>query len=235
MKIYCYILLFLCITNQATSQSLEAKELLNKAISFHDPEGNWNQFEGELSITLKYPDGRERESKIKMDLPKQYFQLTTTDDGNSIEQTINKGECQLKLNGSTTISKEDIEKHRLTCERAHTMKNYYQYLYGLPMKLKDKGTNIDNEVQTKTFQGKKYLVLRVTYDENVGNDIWYFYFDPNTYAMEVYQFYHDESKNDGEYIVLDGITSISSIKMPKIRTWYYNKDDKLLGTDILNN
>lgn len=64
-------------------------------------------------------------------------------------------------------------------------------------------------------------------------DTWYFYFDPDTYAMEVYQFYHDESKNDGEYILLKGITEINSIKMPKVRSWYYNKDDKYLGTDTL--
>ncbi|MDG1661471.1 MAG: DUF6503 family protein, partial [Winogradskyella sp.] len=27
--------------------------------------------------------------------------------------------------------------------------------------------------------------------------------------------------------------TVSGIKMPKIRAWYYNKDDKYLGTDTL--
>ncbi|MCV6629519.1 MAG: DUF6503 family protein, partial [Flavobacteriaceae bacterium] len=61
----------------------------------------------------------------------------------------------------------------------------------------------------------------------------YFYFDPDTYAMEVYQFFHDETKNDGEYILLTETKEISGIKMPKNRAWYYNKDNTYLGTDKL--
>jgi hypothetical protein len=52
--------------------------------------------------------------------------------------------------------------------------------------------------------------------------------------MEVYQFFHDESKNDGEYILLTGEETINNIKMPKVRAWYYNKDQGYLGTDILS-
>jgi hypothetical protein len=113
------------------------------------------------------------------------------------------------------------------------MKNYYTYLYGLPMKLKDPGTLIDPKVERRSFKGKEYLVLKVKYEEGVGKDIWYFYFDPKSYALKVYQFYHDETKNDGEYILLSGIESAIGIKMPKTRAWYLNKDNKYLGTDVL--
>ena len=51
--------------------------------------------------------------------------------------------------------------------------------------------------------------------------------------MEVYQFYHDESKNDGEYILLSEEMLVKDIKMPKVRAWYYNKDNTYLGTDDL--
>jgi ATP:corrinoid adenosyltransferase len=61
---------------------------------------------------------------------------------------------------------------------------------------------------------------------------WYFYFDPKTYAMEIYQFFK-EGKDSGEYILLSELETINEVKMPKIRAWYYNKDDKYLGTDIL--
>jgi hypothetical protein len=117
-------------------------------------------------------------------------------------------------------------------------KDYYTYLYGLPMKLRDKGTNISETVERKTFKGKAYLVLKVTYDEAVGNDIWYFYFHPETFAMEIYQFFKtDETGNlepdSGEYIMLSEIETINQIKIPKVRAWYYNKDDAYLATDIL--
>jgi len=137
------------------------------------------------------------------------------------------------LNGNNSITNDAQKKYNLTCERAKLMKDYYTYLYGLPMKLKNQGTLISPKVERKKFKGKDYLVLKTTYEKEVGEDIWYFYFDPKTYAMEVYQFFHDEAKNDGEYILLSGEESVSGIKMPKTRAWYYNKDDKYLGTDVL--
>jgi hypothetical protein len=73
------------------------------------------------------------------------------------------------------------------------MQNYYTYLYGLPMKLKDPGTIISSVVNRKDFLGKEYL-LKVKYEESIGTDSWYFYFEPKTYAFKIYQFYHDETK-----------------------------------------
>ena len=169
-----------------------------------------------------------------MNLPQEYFHLTATKDGDKVSQELDKEECVLSLNGITKISDADAEKHRLSCQRARMMKDYYTYLYGLPMKLRDQGTLLDPEVRTKTFKGKKYLVVKVNYSEEVGKDTWYFYFDPTTYAMEVYQFYHDQPHNDGEYILLTGEEEVMGIKMPKKRAWYYNKDDKYLGTDLLS-
>ncbi len=102
------------------------------------------------------------------------------------------------------------------------------------MMLMNEGKFVDSKVQRKVFKGKEYLVVKVNYDEEVGKDTWYFYFDPKSFAMEVYQFFHDESKNDGEYILLSGMEVINGVKMPKTRKWYYNKDNTYLGVDILN-
>ncbi len=102
------------------------------------------------------------------------------------------------------------------------------------MKLKDPGTIIQSKVERKLFKGKEYLVLKVNYEEEVGKDVWYFYFNTKTYAMEIYQFFHEEAKNDGEYILLTDLKTIEGIKMPKNRDWFTNKENKLLGTDILN-
>ena len=227
------VLLCTLSTTIQFGQDLAPNQLLNKAIAYHDPQGNWDNFKGQLFITMETPNSNDRLSEITIDLPQQYFKLVAKKDNIITEQIINKGNCKLLLNGSETISEDETKKHRLTCERAKTMKNYYTYLYGLPMKLKNPGTLLDPKVYRKTFKGKIYEVIKVTYDEAVGKDTWYFYFDPATYALEVYQFYHDEEKNDGEYIILSGLEDINGIKIPKTRAWYYNKDDKYLGTDIL--
>ncbi len=233
MKKYVLLFLFSLLVTSIVGQDLSGPELLEKAIKYHDPNDTWRSFQGKFSITMKTPNSSDRVSDVVVDLPNQYFKLTVVKDGNTMEQTLDKGICVLTLNGSKTISDADVKKYRLTCERAGTMRDYYTYLYGLPMKLRDPGTIIDPSVQTRSFKGKEYLVLKTGYEEHVGEDTWYFYFDPETYAMEVYQFYHDESKNDGEYILLSGEEEVSGIKMPKTRAWYYNKDDTYLGTDIL--
>ena len=66
------------------------------------------------------------------------------------------------------------------------------------MKLKDPGTTISKTVVTQNFKGKEYLMLRATYDKEVGSDVWQFYFDPTTYAMEVYQFFKADPGGAGK-------------------------------------
>ena len=214
-------------------QELTGPELLYKGISYHDPQGQWNNFKGTFLVTMETPNKSDRNTEIIIDLPSEYFYSKAIRDSVTIEFTVEKEHCEITYNGSKDFSEETAKKYRLNCERAKMYKNYYTYLYGLPMKLKDPGTIIHEVVETRTFQGKEYLVLKASYEEEVGSDVWYFYFDPKSFAMEVYQFFHVESENDGEYILLNGEEIISGIKMPKTRAWFMNKDDKYLGTDIL--
>lgn len=232
MKIITYFLLLFFVF-QSFAQVLTGEQLLEKAIQYHDPNGNWETFKGKLFVTMKTPQKSDRKSTIKIDLLGAYFYVKTIRDSISTEYTVQKDTCLIAFNGDKNPSKKLRKKENLSCNRANMYKNYYTYLYGLPMKLKDKGTIIHTNVERKTFKGKDYLVLKATYKKEVGKDTWYFYFNPKTYAMEVYQFFKEESKNDGEYILLTDITTINAIKMPKNRAWYYNKNDGYLGTDIL--
>ena len=226
-------LLALFITISSFSQSITGNELLEKAIQFHDPNGNWNTFKGDFFVTMETPNNGVRKSKITIDLPNQYFSVLAKKDTISTAFIVDKENCSFSLNGKQNLSADKKKKYSLNCERANLYKNYYTYLYGLPMKLKDEGTIIHQEVATKTFKGKEYLVLKVTYKQNIGKDTWYFYFNPKTFAMEVYQFFK-ETKDSGEYILLSGLETINAIKIPKVRAWYYNKDNNYLGTDILS-
>ena len=229
------LLIFLFSVSITTfSQEITGDELLEKSIQFHDPNNNWATFKGALFITMETPKNSERKSKININLPEQYFSVEAIGDTIVTEYTIQKGVCNVSINGDENPSEEIKKKYSLSCERANMYKDYYTYLYGLPMKLKDKGTIIHQKIIKKKFKGKEYLVLKATYNKEVGKDTWYFYFNPNTFAMEVYQFFKEESKNDGEYILLSGLETINEIKMPKIRAWYFNKDNGYLGTDILS-
>ena len=220
-------------TNERSFQ-LSGKELLEKSISYHDPTGLWNKFKGILKIRMTRPERTERNSQIEIDISKSFFKNTIIEGKNKTEQVVVNDNCNITFNGRSTFYKDEIQKHKLTCSYALKMRDYFTYLYGLPMKLKDPGTIIHSKINSKVFKGNKYLVLKVDYEEPVGSDRWYFYFNSESYKLEAYQFFHDESINDGEYILLSDEKEINGIKMPKIRSWFYNKEDKFLGTDILN-
>lgn len=228
------LFLFVLSLTATGAQQLKAEELLQKTMEYHDPKANWQDFIGSFKVTMEYADKTRRQSNIQLNFPARFFSLEVQQDNATYRFTLAKDSCEISLNGTKNISEENSKKYRLSCERAAMYKDYYSYLFGLPMKLNYPGTQIDPVVALTEFKGKVYLRLKVTYDPEVGKDIWYFYFDPNTFAMEAYQFFHDESKNDGEYILLSGLETINGIKMPKTRAWYYNKDDAYLGTDILN-
>ena len=234
-----YLSIICLISLNSCDKPLTGDQLLDNAIEYHDPNGNWDTFNASFIVRMETPSQANRNSTISINLQDEIFDLLVTRDSITTRYTINKGDCSLAINNNTTISDEMASTYNLNCERANMYKNYYTYLYGLPMKLKDEGAHIDEAIETKTFKGKDYLVLKATYDKAVGIDVWYFYFNPETYAMEVYQFFKTDDdgnqKNDsGEYILLTEEATINAIKMPKTRAWYYNKDDKYLGSDILN-
>ena len=220
-------------------KELTSEQILNNSISYHDPNNEWNTFNSTFHITMETPDSPNRESVITINNPESAFYLKVVKDTTMIEYKVRGDNCNIAFNRSAQFTEEEAKANNLNCDRAKMYKNYYSYLYGLPMKLKDPGIHISETAELRSFKGKEYLVLKVTYDESVGSDNWYIYLDPETYAMEVYQFFKkDENGNQkddsGEYILLTEEMVVNFIKMPKVRAWYYNKDDAYLGTDILN-
>jgi len=239
MKLFRFLLIAIFSFQFAIAQNISGPQLLEKAIQYHDPNGQWETFNGKLKIVMEMPsDSISRMTNLHINLPLEYFYLESKQGNVEYDFIVNKGNCPSSTKSAGAILKFGLESHEELCERAKLYRDYYTYLYGLPMKLKDEGTNISEKVERKTFKGKDYLVLKVTYDEAVGSDVWYFYFNPKTYAMEIYQFFKTDENGDikadsGEFIMLSETETINQILIPKVRAWYYNKDDSYLATDIL--
>lgn len=196
-----------------------AKDILASSIGYHDPEGNWERFSGAFTIEVTSKDKPSFTREVIIDLPQEYFELIETRGDVIKTYRIDKG----------VYAAEDS----LTQARTLKLRDYHTYLYGLPMKLKDPGAQIDPKTERVIFHGRESIRMRVTYDPSVGSDTWFFYFNPENFALIAYQFYHNEAIGDGEYILLEGLESVGGIKMPKIRSWYYNNDGSYIGTDEL--
>ncbi|WP_143542326.1 DUF6503 family protein [Robiginitalea sediminis] len=216
-----------------SAQTPTAAEILERSIDYHDPERLWGRFKGTLTVVAEYPERQPRVSTIAMDQPGDTFRIIMVQDGVEKALSLQQGVCSLSFQGSETFSAAIAEKERLTCERAQMWRDYYSYLYGLPMKLQDPGTILSPVVQEVDFHGKRALVLEVRYDPETGSDLWYFYLDPETYALQAYQFYHDKAANDGEYILLEGEIQAGTIRIPQNRSWFTNREGRFLGKDLL--
>ncbi|MBN3582245.1 hypothetical protein JYB64_07580 [Algoriphagus aestuarii] len=188
-------------------------ELVNRSIEYHDPKGEWPSLSATFQIMDSLPNGRESRK----------YSFSVDNQNSKMTYSIHNLEYEV-LEDSVIVKKGDVE-----IERALRMRNYYTYLWGLPMKLKDPGTIIDEEIKTETLDGKSYLVARVAYPE----DSWYFYFDPENYRMHAYKFYKDEPNQVGEIIYLNEEVTYSSMKIPANRSWYRTEKPEFLGTDML--
>ena len=194
------------------AQNMTARQILDKSIQYHDPKNQWNTFDYQLEFISERPNGPDRQSKVAIDNTRGKFSLI--EENNNMEILMDS--CILVPSNKT-------------CDQVKTTRNYYIYLWGLPMKLKDEGTSIDSKIGEEKFDGADCYVLRVPYDD----DVWFFYIDVATYAMRGYMFYKDEPNKKGEVIYLTEEEKIGNMRIPKKRKWVTMPDLKFLGTDIL--
>jgi len=215
-----------------------AEELVERSVAYHDPDGVWNARGVEIIAEVRLAERlaaergyATRTDRIRIHEASGEFHYRAEKAGDVIEVVSDHGTFQAKLNGSPEIAEADRQAHGLSQDRLVRWRDYFAYMFGMPMKLRDPGTHLGAEVRSAEFAGRQALALRVTYTPEVGTDVWYFYFDPGTYALVGCRFFHDESANDGEYIVFEGEEAGGRLKLPKLRRWYMNLDDEFIASD----
>ena len=228
----CALTIF-ALASASSAEMPPANDLLTSAVARHDPGGAWSSSAYRMVLRESRPDGTSSDTTILIVNPSGLFRTTAMRDGDMVVSSIDAEGCTFLVNGSTEFPDEVRDRHRLTCDRLERVRNYYTYLWGLPMKLRDPGTVLGGSVVETDFEGRAALELKVTYEEGVGSDVWYFYFDPASHDLIGYRFYHDEAANDGEYITLEGTQEGGGLRLPKTRAWYTHKENKYLGTDTL--
>jgi len=232
-KLILLCLIFGVIPALISAQAPSASDILTASIEYHDPKGVWEKSPHHITLKESRPGGGDRSSQIMLDIAGEHVRIERQSDEHLLVQELIGDQITHTLDGRTDFDTAEIRKHRISDERAVTMKNYYLYLYGLPMKLKDPGTQISDQVMDESFNNIPAWKLKVTYEASVGDDIWYFYFAKDDQRLVGYRFYHDESANDGEYITLEGEAKVGKLLLPKKRSWYMNKDDRFLGSDMI--
>jgi len=212
-----------------------AAELLNRSIAYHDPQGSWERGRFAITDVSTRPDGSdERRTVLRFDNARSQFARESHIDGHVVTVVMhNDAVKEARLDGRANFSGDEIKRYQLARPYLLMRRNFWLYLLGLPMKLRDPGTRLDPKVNATIFQGKAVYELRVTYEEGVGRDTWYFYLDRETCALVGHRFYHNESAGDGEFTVLSEEVSGQGLTLPRIRKWHHNKDAKWFITHTI--
>ncbi len=235
-KIFLFCIFCFILNTQIKAQGISkmtAQEVLKKSIAFHDPKGQWASLHKKLYFHAKEIGNDSIYEQVLLDNRTTYFCHFSRADGKVIEKEMLDTLAIGRINGDTAMSADDRKKYRLMPRQIRSARNSYVFLYGLPMKLNDKGTILNDTVKIDTFNGKNYLVLSVKYEKGVGTDTWFHYINPQTFALEGYRFNHNRQPNDGEFILCQDLIDVSGIRMPKVRLWHENKTGAYMATDIL--
>ena len=217
----------------ALFSTLNAKDLLDRCIAYHDPHGRWERGAFEITEVSSRLDGTGRRTVLRFDNARSRFEMESSVEGRALNIVVENERVQVRLDGRAALSRDELERHRLTPAQVLTKRNFFLYLYGLPMKLRDLGTRLDPKVKETHFEGKAAYELRVTYDKSVGTDTWYFYLDRATCALIGHRFHHDESTGDGEYTVLSEEVSGQGLRLPRVRKWYRNQSREFFITHTI--
>jgi len=125
-----------------------------------------------------------------------------------------------------------IIKHQLTQERAILLKDYYFFLWYLPMNINRPDAEIENRINEKIYNQVKFIEVPVTFPHSENNHSWFFYFHPQKFQLLRSMFFKSEFA-DGEYILFEGEYQFDGIRIPASRKWFTNAEDKFLGEDKL--
>ncbi|GIV61713.1 MAG: hypothetical protein KatS3mg044_0579 [Rhodothermaceae bacterium] len=207
-----------------------AEEVLRRSLAYHDPDGQWWTRTHRFTLRETRPGGSDRVTTFTIE-PGGGFFYRSERDGHVVEARWDGTTCSATFDGSAEIPENVRTRYRLTCDGIRWWQAYYGFMHSLPMNLTSPGTRLNPVAADTTFLDRRVWALRVTYDEPVGTDTWYVYVDPVTYALVGCRFYHDEAKNDGEYIVFEGEVARAGFRIPETLRWYVNADGRFLGAD----
>ncbi|MFY0687535.1 MAG: hypothetical protein JXQ90_10245 [Cyclobacteriaceae bacterium] len=200
---------------QCSEQVIDSTYIVSQTVAYHDPTGQWSTISTALFFEESRPDGSIRETSVMIDNSSGFFQM---DRGNGQSGSLSQNEC--KVLGDS-----------ITCDRLTTMRNYYTYLWGLPMKLMDTPDLLDQNFSEDEFEGRSCYIVKVVYEK----DTWEYFIAKDNFKMIAYKFIKNDGSGNGEVIKLEGQMLIGNMRIPQRRSWYTIPENKYLGTDKLVN
>jgi len=97
----------------ALLSSLTAKELLDRSIAYHDPEGRWGRGAFEITELASRPDGTGHRNILRLDNARSWFELDSSVNGRALSFVVENDMVVGRLDGNPNLSADELERYRL--------------------------------------------------------------------------------------------------------------------------
>ena len=216
----------------AWTPATAAESLLARSVAFHDPHGHFGSKTIGLTWSGLGTDGTERmRFEIAMAADQNDFTLEGNYGETQFEYSVEGSQFHAVIDGEAEYDDEARDKMVLGREDGMFWRNYFGFLGGLPMNLRSDDVHIDAAVEATQFMQQEVHAIRVFYEESVGTDTWYFYFEPESAELVGCKFTKADPAKPGEYLVFEELAEADGLRLPMRRRWYMNDDDRHLGND----
>lgn len=211
-----------------SGQSPTSSDILEASIDYHDPNRLWATLHEDFKVY-----GSRDTLSLKLYNDQGTVEWTQKlKDGRLITAGYVLDSCFVKIDSKPIEPQGQIDNLLLDCPQVISRSNYWLYMYGLPMKLKDVQAVIDPDPMKVQFLDKEYWRIKVHYNSPNG-DHWQFYFDADTYRFAIAQYFHSAHGDDNEYIVFDSPIKVGQMVLPAKHSWHIFKNRQFIGSEEL--
>jgi hypothetical protein len=214
-------------------QKLDSKIILSKCISVHDPDDQWQKLDASFDMSIKRDGHADRFFSIYFNRRKNHFKYLVNLDSVNYSQAFFDKKHKILINRNEVSDTAMINKYNLKPDRTKYLQEVYEYLFGVPMVLKNDLLYLSEDVGSQLFNDKDCHVLTFDYLPKDNNETWLFFINKSSYLLEGYQFFDQDIKSDGEFIFLKDQFRSKNILFPREKHWYWNKDDSFFRTDSI--
>jgi hypothetical protein len=214
-------------TSSKTEAPKTAQEWIDYSISYHDPKNNWQKFKSQIRSFSKVDRGGEslEESTRKFSFENQTssFAMRMEVQDYPLSIDITNDNCQtIWKKKEQTI--EEQNKYITDCKYGENYRNYYRYLIGIPMVLKDESTIVNQLVEDEKINDKIYKKVTVNYAPVKANPTWEFFIDPLNGKLVRSKFIRYNDKNQvtgGEILDYPEHQLFQGMQLRTKMLWYY--------------
>lgn len=213
----------------------DSEYIIEQSKKQYDPKDVWTTSALYLHIQEPRPQTPHRYSILNLDNSSGAFQLTREYDIGVIEYLIDdKGNAEIRLNGSPEISEEHRKEYRLQDERIFSYRAFYQTINGLPMSLSPEIWLSISEPKIVRFEGSDVYRIDLELKEPIISKYWTVMISVDDYVLTGLQFRHeDNAAKEDELILFEGQYSVGTMTLHRFRHWYLFDSRTYLGSDIL--